>query len=100
MAEYNEIFLVIEIYEHKGFSGRRYQIVKDERNIEEEPGFNDMISSVKVCRGPNWNGHRAEFFKRANFTGPSVTVEEGEYGDIHESPFNFGDVISSVRIVT
>ncbi len=98
-GSYDEIPLVIELYQHKGFGGRRYYIAKDERNLEEGPSFNDMISAVKVCRGPNWKGHKAEFFKHTNFTGPSVTLEEGEYGDVHEPPFDLGDAISSVRIV-
>jgi hypothetical protein len=99
-VEYEQIPLVIELYEHKGFSGRRYYIVKDERNLEEGPDFNDTISSIKVCRGPNFNGERAEFFRHTNFTGPSVILDVGEYGDVHESPFDSGDVISSTRIVS
>jgi hypothetical protein len=96
---YESIPLVIELYEHKGFSGRRYYIAKDERNLEEGPNFNDNVSAIKVCEGPNYNGEKAEFFKHTNFTGPSVTLEVGEYGDVHEGPFDFGDIISSVRIV-
>ncbi len=101
MAEiYDSISLVIELYEHKGFVGKRFYIVKDESNLEEGPTFNDNVSAIKVCQGPNWNGEKAEFFKHTNFTGSSITLEVGEYGDIHEGPYDFGDRISSVRIVS
>ncbi len=100
MAGYESIPLVIELYEDKGFSGRRFYIAKDESNLEEGPDFSDKVSSVKVCEGPNFNGERAEFFRKTNFTGSSVALDVGEFGDIHEGPFGFGDVISSVRIVS
>jgi hypothetical protein len=100
MAEvYSSIPLIVELYRDKGFSGPRFYIAKDERNLEEGPAFNDKVSSVKVCKGPNWNGEKAQFFKDTNFAGPSITLELGDFGDIHEAPYGFGDVISSVRFV-
>ena len=98
-TEYNQIPLVIELYEDKGFSGDRVYVIKDERNLHEEINIGDDISAIKVCKGPNWGAEKAEFFENTNFTGPSVTLEVGEYGDLHEGPYHFGDTISSVRIV-
>jgi Beta/Gamma crystallin len=97
--DYDVIPLVVELYEDKGFMGRRYVIAKPERNLEEGPDFNDKISSIKVCKGPNWNGEKAQFFKHTNFTGASVMLDVGEYGDVHEPPFDVGDLISSANMV-
>ncbi|MFQ5847553.1 MAG: beta/gamma crystallin-related protein [Candidatus Methylomirabilales bacterium] len=97
--DYDSIPLVVELYQHKGFGGRRYYLVKDERNLQEGPAFNDIVSSIKVYKGPNWGGEKVELFKHTNFTGASITLELGEYGDVHEAPYDFGDVISSARYV-
>lgn len=67
----------------------------DFRNID----FNDVVSSIKVFKGPNFKaGDVARFYNAINKVGGYIELAPGDYKQIHLSPFNFNDVISSVGI--
>ncbi len=46
--------LIIEVFEHLNFGGRRGYVIKPV-SFTKEIGFQDNISSVKVYKGPGFN---------------------------------------------
>jgi hypothetical protein len=92
--------LVVEIYEHANFTGRRAVVVEDSSNVITDFGsdFNDIVSSVRVKEGPGFvAGKQAQLFRDINFLGGKVDLPPGDYANIGTS-HGFNDVVSSVKV--
>ena len=102
---YASIPLVVELFEHKNFQGKKLVLITDVRNLHDF-GFGDKVSSVKVFGGPNFNpvaNQRVRLAEHRNFGGRPVDIA-GVAGsvsipDIHDSPFGFGEKVSSVQFL-
>jgi hypothetical protein len=90
--------LVVEVFEHVNFQGRRVTIIDSVPNTD-EMGAQDIISSIKIYRGPGFNAspnYKAIFHEDLSYKGRRLVLAPGYYPNIHEIPYNFGDVISSI----
>jgi hypothetical protein len=96
--------LVLALWEHVGFGGRRRLIIDDTVSLVQH-GFNDMASSIGVHPGPDYatwksanNGREptVSLYEHAGYGGAALTLTAGAYANIHVL-YNFGDIISSVR---
>jgi hypothetical protein len=93
--------LYIEIFQDINFQGRRMFIVENSTNIIQDFGseFNDVASSIKVFRGPNYvQGNIAQLYRDINFLGGKIDLGPGDYPNIAVAPFGFNDVVSSVKV--
>lgn len=117
----------VQLYEHKNYRGKRLNVIQDIANLGSYNGFNDITSSVRVLRGPNyqWIGpsnslnSRAHLFGNANFEptwdpftlptdsqnigqvppGPPSTPREGFwYSNLEDPRFARNDWASSIKI--
>jgi hypothetical protein len=67
--------VIVQLYEHQNYRGKRLNVIEDIANLGSYNGFNDITSSVRVRQGPNyqWIGpsnslnSRAHLFEDANF---------------------------------
>ena len=99
-----QIPLVVALWEHAGFGGRKRVIVENTPSLVLQ-AFNDKVSAIGVHRGPDYdawkNAHGKQeptvgFYQHINYGGAVLILPAGEYGNIHLL-YNFGDVISSVK---
>ena len=91
--------LIVEVFRDPDYRGKRVTIV-DSTTDTAVIGCNDMISSIKVYRGPGFDASpsfKAVFYGQKNYTGRKMALNPGFYSDIHKIPYNFGDVISSIQ---
>jgi Beta/Gamma crystallin len=94
------IRLVVELFEHANFTGRRAVIVENVSNVIAYLGsdWNDIVSSARVTAGPNFTaGNAALLFRDANYLGGSISLPPGNYPNIGAS-HAFNDVVSSVQV--
>lgn len=95
--------LVVELYEHNRYRGRKVTII-DSIPDTSEIKANDMISSIKIYSGPGFqsaSNYKAVFCEFPKFNagqkdGRKLVLGPGFYPNIHEIPYNFGDIISSI----
>jgi len=91
--------IIVEVFRDPNFNGKKVTIV-DSVSDSNTIGCDDMISSIKVYRGPGIAAapnFKAIFYEHANFTGRKIVLSPGFYPDIHQIPYNFGDIISSIQ---
>lgn len=91
--------IIVEVFRDPDYRGKKVTIV-DSVNDTETIGCKDMISSIKVYKGPGFDSapsFKAIFFEHPNYTGRRIVLSPGFYPNIHRIPYNFGDVISSVQ---
>lgn len=94
------ISLIVEIYEHDNYKGRRLVVVENSYSITNEFGsdFNDITTSVRVRPGPNYaQGMTAKLYRDNNYQGGMVELGVGDYPNIGAS-HGFNDVISSIKV--
>jgi hypothetical protein len=100
-----EIPLVVALWEHTGYQGRRRLIVDDTPRLDLQD-FNDQVSAVGVHPGPDYEAWKAAhgqaeptvgLYEHVNYDGAALILTAGGYPNIHRL-YNFGDVVSSVRI--
>ena len=92
--------LAVEVYEHANFKGKQAVIVENVPHLINYlgPEFNDIITSVKVKKGPNYTtGKKAQLFQHVQYKGKSIELDIGEYPNIGKS-HNFNDVVSSIKV--
>lgn len=90
--------VVVEVFEHVNFVGRKLLVVEDISNIHSYANFGDQISSVRVHRGPDFaNGDKAKLYRHVRFQGGQIDLDPGSYPNLHQS-HGFGDVVSSIRV--
>ena len=90
--------LVIEVFQHVNYSGRKITILDSVPNTE-DIGAQDLISSIKIYKGPAFSAapnYKAIFHEHVNYVGRRLVLAPGYYPNIHQIPYNFGDVISSI----
>ena len=90
--------LVIEVFQHVNYNGRKVTILDSVPNTE-DIGAQDLISSIKIYKGPAFSAapnYKAIFHEHINYVGRRLVLAPGYYPNIHQIPYNFGDVISSV----
>jgi hypothetical protein len=90
--------LVVEVFEHINFQGRKATIIDSVANTV-DVGVHDIISSIKIYKGPGFSAspnYKAVFHEHASYQGRKLVLPPGYYPNIHEIPYNFGDVISSI----
>ena len=91
--------LIVEVFRDPNYSGKKVTIV-DSTNDTANIGCNDMISSIRVYKGPGFDSSpsfKAIFYEHPNYTGRSMALAPGFYPNIHRIPYNFGDMISSMQ---
>jgi len=100
-----QIPLVVALWEHSGFSGRKRWIVRNTSSLGAQV-FNDRVSAVRVHPGPDYASWKAAnggkeptvgLYEHVNYGGAVLILTAGVYSNIHRL-YNFGDVVSSVRI--
>lgn len=96
--------LILVLWEHPGFGGRRRTFVDDTRDLNQH-GFNDRASAVGVHPGPGYEAWKAThggreptvtLFEHPGFGGAALTLTNGAYANL-DKVYAFGDAISSVR---
>ena len=90
--------LVVEVFEHVNYQGRKATIIDSVSNTE-GVGVQDVISSIRIYKGPSFNAspnYKAIFHETANYQGRRLVLGPGFYPNIHDIPYNFGDIISSI----
>lgn len=91
--------LYAKICEHTNFAGQHRFVTGDVRDVSNEIGFNDTISSIIVYKGNQHQpGDRIRFYEHPNFGGGYLDLEAGIYPNIHVQPYSFGDRISSIDV--
>jgi len=100
-----EIPLVVALWEHAGYRGRRRLIVEDTPRLALQD-FDDQVSAVGVHPGPDYEAWKAAhgqkeptvgLYEHVNYGGATLILTAGGYPNIHRV-YNFGDVVSSVRV--
>src|SRR5262245_17714950 len=96
--------LVVALWEHTGYVGRKRLMVADTPDLTRYV-FNDKTSAIGIHPGPDYGAWKAAnggreptvgFYEHVNYGGASLVLTTGGYSNIH-LPHGFGDVISSVR---
>ena len=91
--------LIVELFQHVHYRGKKFTII-DSVPDTAKIGANDMISSIKIYKGPGYDiapNYKVIFCEYHKYRGQKLVLEPGYYPNIHEIPYNFGDVISSIR---
>lgn len=90
--------LVVEVFEHVNYQGRKATIIESVPNTD-DVGAQDIISSIKIYQGPAFKAspnYKAIFYEHTNHQGRKLVLSPGFYPNIHNIPYNFGDIISSI----
>jgi hypothetical protein len=67
---FNRIPVVVVLYEHADFRGRKRILYADEPDLEAGTGFGNVVSSVKILAGPNFvEGLGCKLFQQIAFGG-------------------------------
>lgn len=97
-ATITPIPVVVELYEHTNYTGRKFIVVQNIGNLHTYGAFGDIVSSAKVMQGPNFVlGKKAKLSRDVGGGGGSIELAPGNYPDLHAS-HGFGDVCSSVYV--
>jgi len=94
--------LVVELYADSYYRGRKVTLI-DSVSETSEVGASETTSSIKIYKGPGFNtapNYKAIFYEHPKFRGRKLILSPGYYPNIHEIPYNFGDIISSVNLST
>lgn len=90
--------VVVELYEHINFGGRKFLVAQNVSNLHTYGAFGDTVSSIKVLQGPNFTaGKKARLCRDVGGMAGCIELPPGNYPNIHSS-HNFGDVCSSVYV--
>lgn len=88
------------VFQDTNYAGQYRWIRDDVRNFVNDIGFNDLVSSIVVYRGNDYQaGDTIRFHENVNFDGGYLDLGPGYYPNIHVQPFSFGDRISSANIL-
>lgn len=91
--------LILEAFEHTYYRGKKVTIIDDIENTE-DVGAHDSISAAKIYRGPGFTAapnYKVIFYEHINFKGRKLVLSPGFYPSIHDIPYNFGDIMSSIE---
>ncbi len=91
--------LIVELFQHVRYRGKRITIIDSVSNTE-VLGANNVTSSIKIYKGPGYDvapNYKAVFYEYPKHQGRRLVLAPGYYPNIHEIPYNFGDIISSIN---
>ena len=92
------IRVVVELYEHANYGGKRFLVVQNVPNLHTYGSFGDIVSSAKVRQGPNFvAGKKAKLCRDVGGVGGCIELDVGDYPNLNAS-HAFGDVVSSVYV--
>ena len=80
--------LVVEVFEHVNFHGRKVTLVESISNTG-EIGAQDIISSIKIYKGPGFNAspnYKAIFHEHENYRGRQLVLAPGFYPKLPNTP--------------
>lgn len=89
--------LIIKVYEHGDFQGQYRTIVTDENNFN-NIGFNDVVSSLTIEKGCNYDGHSVTFYEDGSYQGRSIGSFAAGTKIANLNDYAFNDVMSSLKI--
>lgn len=95
---YAKIELVVVLWEHVGYGGRRVVLTEDAPDLRAY-GFNDTASAIGIHPGPNFDPQKryvVSFYEHPNFQGGQLVLGPGGYASL-EVPHAMNDRISSVK---
>jgi len=96
---YNNIPIIVMLWEHPGYQGRRVVLTEDTPDLGAY-GFHDMASSITIHPGPNYapgSRHEVSFYEHSLYGGAQLVLTgPAAYPDLAR-PYTFNDVISSVN---
>jgi regulation of enolase protein 1 (concanavalin A-like superfamily) len=103
--DYGTIPLIVEVYRGTNFTGQKAVVLRDISHTQ-QIGLHDVISSIRVFRGPNFPpaGCKAIFYEHIEFEGQTLEVALGrleyhkELPDLYNQPKFFGGLISSIKL--
>ncbi len=90
--------LVIELYADTYYRGRKVTVI-DAVPDTSEIKASDTTSSIKIYGGPGFKSapnYKCVFYEHPKFDGRRLVLGPGFYPNIHDIPYNFGDIISSI----
>lgn len=99
-----QIPLVVALWEHSGFGGRKRLFVENASNLANN-AFDDKVSAIGIHPGPDYvawkNAHNGQeptvgFYEHPNYGGAVLILTAGAYSNI-TTLYNFNDQISSLR---
>jgi len=99
-----QIPLVVALWEHPGFAGRKRLFVENAPNLANN-AFDDKVSAIGVHPGPDYaawkTAHGGQeptvgFYENPNYGGALIILTMGQYPNI-ETVYNFNDKISSIK---
>lgn len=94
--------LVVEVCQHEWFGGRRGIVLDAIPNLR-EIGFNNIVSSVRIFKGPGYGAGtnlKAVFYEQENFKGSRLVLGPGYYHSLRQIAYDFDNRISSIRFAS
>ncbi len=103
--DYGTIPLIVEVYRRPNFENRRVIVLRDVAHTG-EIAMHDVISSIKIRRGPDFppTGCKVIFYEHENFEGEAMAVELSptefykELPNLRTQARFFNNIISSIKI--
>ncbi|NES76583.1 MULTISPECIES: hypothetical protein [unclassified Okeania] len=91
--------VVAELYDLINYGGRKLIIFEDVNHLGQYSGYNDLTSSVKVFKGPNYSpGDKIRLYQDPDASGNYIDLEPGEYPNLQQS-HSFSNMTSSTRFI-
>lgn len=96
-VNYKKVTLVLELYEKINFGGKKIVLVFDTPDLDNYC-FNDKTNSIKVFRGPNYEGGaKVKVYSGKDYKGGYIELSALEEIKDLENDRGFGATISSVK---
>ncbi len=95
---YYNIPIIVRLPGHADYGGRQCTLTEDTPDLSVHD-FNDIASAIAIHPGPNYNPsvkYVVSFFAGPYYTGAQLVLGPGGYDDLSH-PYNFNDIISSVK---
>ena len=91
--------LIVELFQDVRYRGKKVTVI-DSMSDTAKIGARNITSSIKIYKGPGADvapNYKAVFYEFPKHQGQRLVLAPGYYPNIHEIPYNFGDVISSIQ---
>lgn len=96
-VNYNKVTLILELYEKVNFGGKKIVLAFDTPDLDDYC-FNDKTNSIKVFRGPNYEGGaKVKVYSGKDYKGGYIELSALEEIKDLENDRGFGGTISSVK---
>jgi len=97
---YNNIPIIVVLWEHAGYGGRRLVLTEDTPDLGVY-AFHDMASSIGIHPGPNYvagKKYEVSFYEHSLYHGAQLILTGPAAYPNLTRPYNFNDLISSVNL--